>query len=79
MPVVSELFDRGGIDENEFLRLVYRMAGEVYEAEDEVPTMLKAPIKQKGNSPQPGNPPSTDPNAPDPNAQPDPSSDPSSN
>ena len=28
-PAVSEVFDRGGIDENELLRLVYRMAGEV--------------------------------------------------
>jgi hypothetical protein len=73
MPVVSELFDRGGIDEGEFLRLVYRMAGETYEADQEVPAMLKAPIKQKGQ--QPGQAPGADPNAPDPNAQPDPQPD----
>ena len=76
MPVASELFDRGGIDEAEFLRLVYRMAGEVYETEEgeDVPTMLKAPLKQANR--QPASTPGTDPNAPDPNAQPDPSSDP---
>ena len=38
MPVLTELFDRGGIDEAELLRLVYRMAGEVFEAEDDIPT-----------------------------------------
>lgn len=69
MPVVGELFDRGGIDEGEFLRLVYRMAGEVYEADKEVPTMLKAPIKSPGR--QPASSPGADPNAPDPNSQPD--------
>ena len=76
MPVASELFDRGGIDEAEFLRLVYRMAGEIYETEEgeDVPTMLKAPLKQASR--QPASTPGTDPNAPDPNAQPDPSSDP---
>jgi hypothetical protein len=73
MPVVSELFDRNGIDENEFLRLVYRMAGEVYDPDKSVPTMLKAPLKQ---AQQPGTQPGADPNAPDPNAQPDPNTEP---
>ena len=83
MPVVSELFDRGGIDEGEFLRLVYRMAGEVYETDEgeEVPTMLKAPIGARHGVPIPsgqpgGSAPSADPNAPDPNAQPDPEPEP---
>lgn len=69
MPVVSELFDRGGIDEGEFLRLVYRMAGEVYETENGVPVMLKSPLRQANR--QPARQPGTDPNAPDPNSQPD--------
>ncbi len=74
MPVAAELFDRNGIDEGEFLRLVYRMAGEVYEAEEgqDVPTMLKAPLKQSGGGPAAPGTPGADPNAPDPNAQPDP-------
>ncbi len=51
-PVLTELFDRGGIDEGEVLRLVYRMAGEVYEQEGaEIPTMLKAPLRAAGRSP----------------------------
>jgi hypothetical protein len=65
-PVLTELFDRGGIDEAELMRLTYRMAGEIFE--DQVPSMLKAPLKQAGRSA-----PGADPNAPDPNAQPDPS------
>jgi hypothetical protein len=70
-PVLTELFDRGGIDEGEVLRLVYRMAGEVYEQEGaEIPTMLKAPLnaREGGWGPASPNPyvPGTDPNAPDP-------------
>ena len=68
-PVLTEMFDRNGIDEAELLRLTYRMIGEVYEQEGvETPTMLKAPLKKAGNQPTPG----ADPNEPDPNAQPDP-------
>jgi hypothetical protein len=71
-PVLTELFDRGGIDEAELLRLTYRMAGEVWEEEeDKAPTMLKKPLKQTGGGQQPSQP-GADPNAPDPNAQPDP-------
>ena len=44
-PAVSEIFDRGGIDENELLRLVYRMAGEVQPQTSRHPTMLKRPLK----------------------------------
>jgi hypothetical protein len=70
-PVLTELFDRNGIDEAELLRLTYRMAGEVWEEEeDKAPTMLKKPLKQTGGGNQPA--PGADPNAPDPNAQPDP-------
>jgi len=43
-PAISEVFDRGGIDENEFLRLVYRMAGEVQPQTARHPTMLKRPL-----------------------------------
>ena len=73
-PVLTELFDRGGIDEAELLRLTYRMAGEIYEEEDQVPSMLKAPLKQRGQ--QPAGQPGADPNAPDPNAEPDPDPEP---
>jgi hypothetical protein len=44
-PAVSEIFDRGGIDENEFLRLVYRMAGEVQPQTARHSDMLKRPLK----------------------------------
>jgi hypothetical protein len=59
-PAVSEIFDRGGIDENEFLRLVYRMAGEVQPQASRHPTMTKKPLKTqsiqpaKGTGAQPG-------------------------
>ncbi len=62
-PAVSEVFDRGGIDENEFLRLVYRMAGEVQPQTARHPTMLKRSLKAtapqsaqppKGTGAQPG-------------------------
>jgi hypothetical protein len=43
-PAFSEIFDRGGIDESELLRIVYRMAGEVL-PNDEIPAMLKRPLK----------------------------------
>ncbi len=43
-PAFSELFDRDGIDEQELLRIVYRMAGEVQPTAD-VPTMRKRPLK----------------------------------
>jgi hypothetical protein len=44
-PAVSEIFDRGGIDENELLRLVYRMAGETQPQTARHPTMQKKPMK----------------------------------
>jgi hypothetical protein len=43
-PAFSEIFDRGGIDENELLRVVYRMGGEVLPS-GQVPTMKKRPLK----------------------------------
>ena len=51
-PAYSELFDRGGIDEAELLRVVYRMAGEV-QPTDMPKTMLRRPLKpvaQSGSS-----------------------------
>ena len=39
-PAFSEIFDRDGIDENEFLRIVYRMAGEVQPQTDRHPTKV---------------------------------------
>jgi hypothetical protein len=50
-PAFSEIFDRGGIDENELLRLVYRMAGEVLPQDSRHSTMLKKPLKAA--APQP--------------------------
>jgi hypothetical protein len=44
-PVLSDLFDRSGIDEDELLRLVYRMAGEAYDQNIHAPGMLKRPLK----------------------------------
>lgn len=52
-PAVSEIFDRGGIDEDELLRLVYRMAGEVQPQTARHPTMVKRPLK--ASPPQPAN------------------------
>lgn len=43
-PTFSEIFDRGGIDEEELMRIVYRMAGEIHPPEN-VPTMKKRPLK----------------------------------
>ena len=58
-PAFSEIFDRDGIDENELLRLVYRMAGEVQPQTARHPTMLKRPLKpvasaQSANKPNAG-------------------------
>ncbi len=46
-PAFSELFDRGGIDEKEFIRIVYRMAGE--SQPPEVSAMGKRPLKPLGS------------------------------
>lgn len=43
-PALSDLFDRQGIDEDELLRLVYRMAGEVRDQGETAPIMLRKPI-----------------------------------
>lgn len=43
-PAFSELFDREGINEDELLRVVYRMAGETYSAETP-PAMKRRPLK----------------------------------
>jgi hypothetical protein len=51
-PAMSELFDRGGIDETELLRIVYRMAGEVLPTQN-VPTMTHRPLKPAGQAQQP--------------------------
>ncbi len=42
-PAFAELFDRGGIDEKELLRVVYRMAGESQPPEESA--MLRRPLK----------------------------------
>jgi len=44
-PHVADLFDRDGIDEAELLRLVYRMAGEAYDSNANVPGIKKRPLK----------------------------------
>jgi hypothetical protein len=51
-PAFSEIFDRGGITEEELLRIVYRMAGEIHPPED-IPTMKKRPMKPITGSQQP--------------------------
>jgi hypothetical protein len=43
-PAFSELFDRGGLDEKELLRVVYRMAGEA-QPPDAVPAMQRRPLR----------------------------------
>ena len=43
-PVLSDLFDRDGMDEAEVLRLVYRMAGETFDEDARVPKMRKKPL-----------------------------------
>jgi hypothetical protein len=43
-PAIAEIFDRDGIDENELLRIVYRMAGE-NAPEEKAPTMKRRPLK----------------------------------
>ena len=48
-PAFSEIFDRGGIDEEEFIRIVYRMAGEIHPPEN-VPAMKKRPLKPLSSS-----------------------------
>jgi len=58
-PAFSEIFDRDGIDENEFLRIVYRMVGEVQPQTARHPTMKKRPLKaaspvQPANKPNAG-------------------------
>ncbi len=45
-PAFSELFDRGGIDEKEFIRVVYRMAGE--SQPPDAPAMKRKPLKAPG-------------------------------
>ena len=52
-PAFSELFDWGGIDEDELIRIVYRMAGEVQPQTARHSAMLKKPLK--ATSPQPAN------------------------
>jgi hypothetical protein len=46
-PAFSEIFDRGGIDEKELLRVVYRMSGEVLPS-DTIPPMQRRPLKPVG-------------------------------
>jgi hypothetical protein len=49
-PAMSELFDRGGIDETELLRIVYRMSGEVL-PNQETSTMKRRPLKPVSQQP----------------------------
>ena len=74
-PAFSELFDRGGVDEHELLRVIYRMAGEAQPL-DAVPAMQRRPLRPvtTGQTPtgKPSQPPSAkspkDPGEPDPSA-----------
>jgi hypothetical protein len=50
-PAFSELFDREGIDEQELLRVVYRMAGE--SQPPKAPTMKRRPLKPVTSGQQP--------------------------
>ena len=43
-PTLADLFDRNGIDEAEMLRLIYRMAGEVYDKGESAVHMLRKPL-----------------------------------
>jgi hypothetical protein len=50
-PALSDLFDRKGIDEDELLRLIYRMAGEVRDQNNTAPTMLRKPLVSPAATP----------------------------
>ncbi|MGB8214434.1 MAG: hypothetical protein WCE68_12830 [Anaerolineales bacterium] len=45
-PAIADIFDRGGVDDAEFLRLVYRMAGESFGEDAQVPKILRKQIQQ---------------------------------
>lgn len=49
-PHLIDLFDRGGIDETELMRILYKMFAEVHEGE--VPTIKKKPLTAPGTRPQ---------------------------
>jgi hypothetical protein len=50
-PQLSDLYDREGIDEKEFLRLTYKMFAEVWEGK-ETPTIKRKPLMAPGVRPQ---------------------------
>jgi len=49
-PVAADLFDREMIDAGEMLRLVYRMAGEVFEADGKTIKGRRRPLKPEGSA-----------------------------
>jgi hypothetical protein len=61
-PVLSDLFDREGINEAELLRLTYRMAGETFDEDASAPKMQKKPLTTSPAALQtPGEKPPADP------------------
>jgi hypothetical protein len=52
-PQLADLYDRGGIDEKEFLRLTYKMFAEVWEGDKE-PTIAKKPLIAPNQQPNQG-------------------------
>jgi len=52
-PVMADLYDRELIDEPEFLRQTYRMAGEVYESPRVKPKGKRRPLKPTNEQPAP--------------------------
>lgn len=50
-PALIDVFDRGGMQEAEVLRLVYRMAGEAYDQNVNAPKMTKRPLQPINSNP----------------------------
>jgi hypothetical protein len=59
-PHLSDLLDRDGIDDKEFLRLVYKTFAETWD-EDKTPKIKRKPLVKGGGTQTPASPTPTDP------------------
>ena len=64
-PMLSDLLDRGGVTDKEFLRIIYKMLAEVYD-EEKVPNIERKPLVKDNSAGtvQPPTDPNTDPTDP---------------
>lgn len=64
-PMLSDLLDRGGVTDKEFLRIIYKMLAEVYD-EEKVPSIERKPLVKDNSAGtvQPPADPNTDPTDP---------------